>query len=436
MLCVRAIAVDTTNAAGVSALNKRGACMGSYLFTGGRFLDPRRDELIDGIEVLVENNLIKEVSDRPIAAAAAQRVSIGGRTLMPGLIDAHIHVTLLEVNLRLLADIPLTLLAAKGSVAMRAMLDRGFTSLRDTGGADWGIKAAVERGLFLGPRLFIAGQPLSQTGGHGDFRSRTQSQTFCACCSGLSWVSRVADGVPDVIKAARDELRKGADHIKIMVSGGVASQLDPLESLQYRVDEIEAAVDEATRWGTYVCAHAYSARAIERAVRAGVRTIEHGNLIDAPTAALMAERDAFLVPTLVAYDALKRRGPDYGLSAYSLEKNEIVLEAGLRSLEICRAAGVKIGFGSDLLGQLQTDHCDEFMLRSGVMSAQEIIRSATLVNAEILRHTGKLGELVPGAFADLLVVDGDPYRDLNVFRGDGGRLDAIMLDGAFVKNRL
>jgi len=410
--------------------------MASYLFTGGRFLDPRQDELLEGIEVLVEDNLIKDVSDRPIASAAAHRIDIGARTLMPGLIDAHIHIFLLEVNLRQMADIPLTLLSAKGSVAMRAMLDRGFTTLRDTGGADWGIKAAVEQGLFVGPRLFIAGQPLSQTGGHGDFRMRTQTETYCACCSGLSWVSRVADGVPDVIKAARDELRKGADHLKIMVSGGVASQLDPLESLQYRVDEIEAAVDEATRWGTYVAAHAYSARAIERAVKAGVRTIEHGNLIDAPTAALMAERDAFLVPTLVAYDALKRRGPDYGLSSYSLAKNEVVLEAGLRSLDICRAAGVKIGFGSDLLGQLQTDHCVEFSLRSAVMSAQEIIRSATLVNAEIVRQAGSLGELVPGAFADLLVVDGDPYRDLGVFRSDGGRLDAIMANGVFVRNRL
>jgi imidazolonepropionase-like amidohydrolase len=410
--------------------------MGSYLFTGGQFLDPRRDELIRGIEVLVEDNLVKEVSDRPIAASGAQRIDIGARTLMPGLIDAHIHVVLTEVNLRLMADLPLTLLAAKGAVAMRAMLERGFTSLRDTGGADWGMKAAVEQGLFVGPRLFIAGQPLSQTGGHGDHRIRTESRNFCACCSGLGWVSRVADGVPDVIKAARDELRKGADHIKLMVSGGVASQLDPLESLQYRVDEIEAAVEEATRWGTYVCAHAYSAKAIARAVRAGVRTIEHGNLIDAPTAALMAERDAFLVPTLVAYDALKRRGPDYGLSSYSLAKNEVVLEAGLRSLEICRNAGVKIGFGSDLLGQLQTDHCVEFGLRARVMSAPDIIRSATVVNAEIIRRAGKLGELVPGAFADLLVVDGDPYRDLAVFRGDGGRLDGIMVDGAWVKRRL
>src|SRR5271168_1342325 len=240
--------------------------MASFLFTGGRFLNPRHDELRDGIEVLVEDTLIKEVSDRPITSATAQRIDIGNRTLMPGLIDAHIHVVLTEVNLQLLADVPLTLLAAKGSVQMRAMLNRGFTTLRDTGGADWGMKAAVEQGLFVGPRLFIAGQPLSQTGGHADHRLRTQSQVFCACCSGLSWTARVADGVPEVIKATRDELRKGADHIKLMVSGGVASQADPLESLQYRTDEIEAAVEETERWGSYVCAHAYSAKAITRAV--------------------------------------------------------------------------------------------------------------------------------------------------------------------------
>jgi imidazolonepropionase-like amidohydrolase len=408
----------------------------SYLFSGGRFLDPRKDELEDGISVLIEDGLVKEVSDRPIGSSAATRIDLGGRTLMPGLIDCHIHVVLTEVNLRLLADVPLTLLAAKGSVAMRAMLHRGFTTLRDTGGADWGIKAAVEQGLFEGPRLFIAGQPLSQTGGHADHRLRTQGREFCACCSGLSWTARVADGLPEVIRATRDELRKGADHIKLMVSGGVASQADPLESLQYRVDEIEAAVDEATRWGSYVCAHAYAAQAIERAVQAGVRTIEHGNLIDAPTARLMASRGAYLVPTLVAYDALKRRGPDYGLSSYSLAKNELVLRAGLRSLDIARAAGVKVGFGSDLLGQLQNDHCTEFLLRREVMSAPEIIRSATLVNAQIVRQPGRLGELVPGAHADLLVVEGDPYRDVAVFRGDGGNLAAIMLGGRFVKNAL
>jgi imidazolonepropionase-like amidohydrolase len=239
-----------------------------------------------------------------------------------------------------------------------------------------------------------------------------------------------------MLRAVRDELRKGADQIKIMVSGGVASQADPLESLQYRMDEIEAAVEEATRWGTYVCAHAYAAEAIRRAVAAGVRTIEHGNLIDEPTAKLMAERKAYLVPTLVAYDALRRRGPEYGLSPYSLQKNDVVLKAGLRSLEIARGAGVKIGFGSDLLGQLQNDHTREFLIRAEVMKPQEIIRSATLVNAEIVRQSGQLGEVVAGAHADLLVVDGDPYHDLGVLQDDGKHLAAIMKGGRFIKNAL
>ena len=409
--------------------------MPSYLFHGGRFLDPRLDDLRDGVEVLIEDGLVKEVSDTPIHAASAERVDLKGRTLMPGLIDAHIHIVLTEVNLQLLSDVPLTLLSAKGSVAMRAMLMRGFTTLRDTGGADWGMKAAVDQGLFVGPRLFIAGMPISQTGGHGDHRRKTESTSYCACCNGLSYTARVADGVPDVIKAVRDELRKGADHIKIMVSGGVASQADPLESLQYRMDEIEAAVEEAERWGTYVCAHAYSAQAIERAVRGGCRTIEHGNLVDEKTARLMAEKGAFLVPTLVAYDSLKKRGSDYGLTPYSLQKNEIVLEAGVRSLQICREAGVKIGFGSDLLGQLQNDQSNEFLIRAKAMSPQEIIRSATLVNAEILRQEGRLGELVPGAHADLLILDGDPYADISQLARAETTLDAIMVRGDFVKRR-
>ena len=410
--------------------------MASFIFTGGRFLDPRQDALRDGVHVLVEDGLVKEIADTPIQSPAATRIDLRGRTLMPGLIDAHIHLVLTEVNLQLLADIPLTLLAAKGSAAMRAMLMRGFTTLRDTGGADWGLKAAVEQGLFEGPRLFISGQPISQTGGHGDFRKRTQTGFGCACCAGISWVSRVADGLPEVIRATRDELRKGADQIKIMASGGVASQLDPLESLQFRVDEIEAVVDEATRWGTYVCAHAYSAAAITRAVRAGVRTIEHGNLIDEPTARLMAERGAFMVPTLVTYDSMRQRGVDFGMSRYSLAKNDIVLEAGLRSLELCRTAGVEIGFGTDLLGPLQNDQCNEFLVRGQALSPQEVIRSATLVNARILRQEGKLGELVPNAHADLLVVDGDPYRDLSIFLGEGAHIPAIMLGGRFVKHAL
>jgi imidazolonepropionase-like amidohydrolase len=410
--------------------------MSSFLFSGGRLLDPRRGELLDGVEVLIEGERVKEISDRPIKSAGATRVELAGRTLMPGLIDAHLHVFLNEVNIGVLDAVPLTLLAINGSLALKASLMRGFTSVRDTAGGDFGIKAAVEQGLIEAPRLFISGQALSQTGGHGDFRKRTQRALGCDCCSGLAYTARIADGVPEVIKATRDELRKGADFIKIMVSGGVASQADPLDSLQYRMDEIQAAVEEATNWGKYVAAHAYSSQAVMRAVTAGVRTIEHGNLIDEPTAATMAREGAFLVPTLIAYDSMRRRGRDYGLSEYSLQKNEVVLAAGLRSVELARNAGVKIGFGTDLLGQLQNDQCREFLIRAELMKPAEIIYSATIVNAEILQRAGELGELVPGAFADLIVIDGDPLADLNLFQDEGRHLSAIMKGGRFYKNRL
>jgi len=410
--------------------------MTAYLFSGGRLLDPRAPELREGIEVLVENDRVREVSDRPIASSGAMRIDLRGRTLMPGLIDAHVHFFLAEVNLGLLDGMPLTLLTTKAVAAARRMLMRGFTTVRDAGGSDWGLKTAIDDGIVEGPRVFIAGMPISQTGGHGDFRRRTQTGFECACSSGLAYMSRIADGVPDMLKAVRDELRKGADQIKLMVSGGVASQSDPLESLQFRGDEIEAAVEQAASWGTYVMAHAYSAQAIGRAVDCGVRTIEHGNLIDEPVAQRMASRGAYIVPTLVTYDSLQHRGPDYGLTAYSLQKNCIVLEAGLRSLELCRAAGVQIGFGTDLLGALQDDQCKEFQIRAQAMKPHEVIRSATLVNAEIVQRAGELGELVPGALADLLVVDGDPYRDLGVLQDQGARIAGIMKGGRWFKNAL
>ena len=401
-----------------------------------RLLDVESGKIVSPGEVLVHGDRIAEAGSRVTHPTEVVTIDLGDVTLMPGLIDAHLHVFLNEVNIGALDAVPLTLLAINGSLALKASLMRGFTSVRDTAGGDFGIKAAVEQGLIEAPRLFISGQALSQTGGHGDFRKRTQRALGCDCCSGLAYTARIADGVPEVIKATRDELRKGADFIKIMVSGGVASQADPLDSLQYRMDEIQAAVEEATNWGKYVAAHAYSSQAVMRAVTAGVRTIEHGNLIDEPTAATMARKGAFLVPTLIAYDSMRRRGREYGLSEYSLQKNEVVLAAGLRSVELARNAGVKIGFGTDLLGQLQNDQCREFLIRAELMKPTEIIHSATIVNAEILQRVGELGELVPGSFADLLVVEGDPLADLNLFQDEGRHLSAIMKGGRFYKNRI
>ncbi len=406
------------------------------LFRNLKLLDPRWNEGRPGYEVLVDGGLIREVSDKPIKAANARVVECGGRTLMPGLIDCHVHVYLVELGLHRLESMPLTLLTAKASKLMRDMLDRGFTTVRDTGGADWGIKEAVETGVLAGPRLFISGRPISMTGGHGDSRRRTAGNEPCKCCNALSFVLETADGADGVRKAVREQMRQGADQIKIFVSGGVASPWDPLDSLQYSEAEIAAAVEEAHHFGRYVLAHAYTPEAITRAVKNGVRTIEHGNLIDDKSARLMAEKKSLMVANLVAYYAMKERGRALGMSADMLEKNEIVIDGGLKSLEICKRAGVPVAYGSDLLGQLQIDQSREFLYRAEVLSPIEIIRQATLVGADVVRQTGKLGVVEPGAHADLIVVDGDPLKDLGLFQNQGRHLNAIMKAGVFHKNTL
>jgi imidazolonepropionase-like amidohydrolase len=252
----------------------------------------------------------------------------------------------------------------------------------------------------------------------------------------MAFCMEIADG-PDAVRAAvREQMRQGADAIKIMVSGGVASPYDPLDSRQYTLDEIFAATDEAAAFGRYVLAHAYTPEAITRAVSKGVRTIEHGNLIDPPAAKLMAEKGAFMIANLVAYYAMKERAAQFGMTADMLAKNDLVIDGGLKSLEICKRAGVEVGYGSDLLGALQVEQSREFLLRREVLSPLEIVRQATLVGAKILRMEGKLGVVEPGALADLIVVDGDPLADLGLFQEQGRHLSAIMAAGAFHKNRL
>ena len=411
--------------------------MPQFLFTNARLLDPHAEALQGGTSVLVEGEYVREVSNKPIKAPKAHVVDCAGRTLMPGLIDSHVHVMLSEVNIRALEAIPLTLMTTRAAALMRAMLDRGFTTVRDTGGADWGLREGVEKGLLPGPRLFIAGRAIGPTGGHADPRRRTDTyRSLCHCCNAMRFCFDVVDGVDRMREAVREQLRQGVDQIKIMVSGGVASPYDPLDSLQFSLPEIAAAVEEAHAFGRYVQAHAYTPEAITRAVSQGVRTIEHGNLIDDASAQLMRDKGAYLVANLVTYYAMRERARDFGMSAESLEKNELVLDGALRSLEICKRHGVKVGYGTDLLGQLQVEQGREFLLRREVLSPIEIIRQATLVGAEIVRMEGKLGVIQPGACADLLVVDGNPLRKLELLAGQGEHLSVIMKAGRFHKNRL
>lgn len=413
--------------------------MASVLFKNANLLDPLQAELLEGHHVLVEDGVIKEVSDKPLSSASAQVIDAAGRTLMPGLIDLHVHVLATQLNLSTQGVLPDALVMMRAVPIMAAMLRRGFTTVRDAGGAGWGLKCAVNEGTVKGPRLFISGRAISQTGGHGDPRPRSdhlRPMSFCGCCFRAGDIGRVADGIDDVRKAVRQELQMGADQIKMMASGGVASPTDPIASFGYSEEEIRVIVDEAASRQTYVMAHSYTADAIERAIRNGVRTIEHGNLVDERVARFMAEKGAFVVPTLVTYEALANEGADYGLPPDSVAKIATVRTAGLHSLEIYKKAGVKIGYGSDLLGPSQRLQSDEFRIRNEVLSTQEVIQCATTTAAEVLNQVGQLGRIQPGALADVLLVDGNPYRDLSCLLGQGEHLALIMKGGVIEHNAL
>ena len=403
--------------------------MPAFILSNCAILDGTRDERREDHHVLIEGDRIREVSDRPLRSEIAQTIDVHGRTLMPGLIDAHVHVIAVDAALARLAEQPMTLTSLQAAKVMEGMLRRGFTTVRDAGGADGGLAEAVAQGLVTGPRLFPSGQALSQTGGHGDLRPRTRSVVTCACCEYGAGLARIADGVDECRRAARDELRKGATQIKIMASGGVASPYDPIGNLQYSNDEMRAIVEEAAGWHTYVLAHAYSPEAIRRAIDNGVRSIEHANLIDRATAEHVKAAGGYVVPTLVTYDALHRFGREFGLAEVSLGKLAEVREAGLRSLEILQAADVPIGYGTDLLGPMHRYQCREFVLRAEIMKPIDVIRSATTVNAALLDRPGELGVVAAGARADLIALDGDPLADISLLDGEGEHLALIMKDG-------
>jgi len=406
--------------------------MTRILFENARLLDVEAGELREGA-LLVEDERIVEVSERGIHTNDARHIDCRGRTLMPGLIDAHVHCAITTLNLAAMTSKPVTLVAHEAGRILGGMLRRGFTTVRDAGGADYGLAQAVERGLVAGPRIFYAGRVLSQTGGHGDFRPRDDSPQLCACHVHTSGFAHVADGVAAVRKAAREELRRGAAQVKIMASGGVASPSDPIWNLQYSAEEMRAIVEEAEGWRTYAMAHAYTPEAIRRAVDAGVRTIEHGNLIDRATAEHMSARGAYLVPTLVTYFALDELGRKLGFPPVSQAKVKDVLDRGLASLEIARDAGLPMGFGTDLLGETHDQQSREFRLRAEVLPAADVIRAATAVNARILNREGELGVLAAGALADVLLVDGNPLDDISVLAEPDKHLQLVLKAGRIVE---
>ncbi|KDM65369.1 amidohydrolase family protein [Acidiphilium sp. JA12-A1] len=400
--------------------------MSSILFENAAILDVEQGALLPDRWVLVDGARIASVSDTKPDAPGAQRIDLKGQTLMPGLIDCHVHVTAFTANFAELVRTPPSYVAAKSAEILGGMLRRGFTTVRDVGGADHGLARAIEEGLFPAPRLFFCGKALSPTGGHGDIRAPgTDVHEAAYTQPGLG---RIADGVAAVRQAARDEIRRGAHHIKIMGGGGISSPTDRISSDQYSEEEIAAVVEEAAMANLYVAVHSYAARSIERCVRLGVRSIEHGNLATQQTIDLMKAHDAVLVPTLSVFRALVEEGVEAGLPKDLVGKTYEVLDAGINAVEMAYRAGVPMAYGTDLLGVMHRRQLDEFVLRADVVKAPDLIRAATINCARLIRREHELGLVKPGYLADLIVVDGNPLENIRIM-ADPQRSPRLVVKG-------
>ena len=410
---------------------------GAVVFKNANIINGTGAEPMPGGSLVVEGERIKEVSDQAPGQVPAQALVIDcqGKTLMPGLIDAHVHVGAVDADItnQQRTNFP-SVLVLKTAKVMAETLDQGFTTVRDAGGADSGYRQAVAEGLIPGPRMNVCGKCLSQTGGHADGRLSNESHPPSGMDVGVASV--VCDGVDAVRLAARDQIRRHVDHIKIMAGGGAMSPTDEVDTAQYSLEEIKAIVFEAENAGIYVSAHCYSPRSIRQAAQSGVRTIEHGNMLDEESARIMKETGAILVPTIVTYEMLSKLGPDYGVPADNIRKINQVRETALEALSIALKAGVIIGSGSDLLGPMQIYKAGELELQAKVMGPMGAIVAATKTNAEILRWEEDLGTLEAGKLADLLVVDGDPLADITVLQQYRDKIGLIMQGGRVHKNIL
>jgi imidazolonepropionase-like amidohydrolase len=394
-----------------------------------RLFDSAAGRLLAGSTLVIEGERIAAVTQEPWAVDDGEVIDAGGRVVLPGLIDAHVHVTASSHDFFALALQPASLTGAQSSHILRDMLHRGFTTVRDAAGADFGLQEAVAQGLYEGPRLFIANQPISQTGGHADMRPKgVRGEGLFCSCAGLAIAGAIADGVGEVRRAVREQVRNGANQIKIMAGGGVSSPTDPIDGTQFSMEELRAAVEEAEAANLYALAHAYSPRAVTRAVQAGVRSIEHGNLIDEATVREMKRAGAYLVPTLATYEALAEEGARLGWSAQMLAKLEGVQSRGIEAVRLAQAEGVPIAFGTDLLGHMHARQNREFLLRAPALTPVQVLQGATITAARLMRQEAHIGQLVAGAWADLLVVDGDPTVDATVL-ADPARAIRLLMQG-------
>jgi imidazolonepropionase-like amidohydrolase len=395
-------------------------------------LDAAAGRLLGEHNIFIEGGVIREISTG-IVTEGDKVLDLKGCTLMPGLCDAHVHVVAATASFPDLMRWSTMYVSARAGQILSGMLSRGFTTVRDCGGADFGVHQAVEEGYLIGPRVLFAGHAISQTGGHGDMRGKNEDVDSCFCCAGLG---RIADGVPEVRRACREEIRKGAHFIKIMASGGVSSPTDRISSTQFALDEVTAAVQEAEAAETYVAAHVYTARAANRVLECGVRSIEHGNLIDNSTIDLLLEKDAFLVPTMSTHAVLGSEGVAGGMPQHMCDKVHEIADAGRINHAHAHSRGVKMVFGTDLLGPMHKHQLLEFKIRSEFQTPAEVIRSATTTAAELFQMEGEIGVVAVGARADLIAIRGNPLEDIGTLQDPDRYLDLIVKDGDIYKERL
>jgi imidazolonepropionase-like amidohydrolase len=395
---------------------------GSLRIRNGLLFDGSSAALVER-DLVIRDGVMLDADDSALDGIA--EIDARGGVVTPGFIDAHLHAYAVSLNLLHNETRHLSYVALLARKRLGAALRRGFTTVRDVAGGDAGLHTAIEQGLFTSPRYFYSGAALSQTGGHGDPTSPDDTLCFHGG-PGLE----IVDGVDALRIAVRSRLHGGAHAIKIMASGGVTSPTDPLKIPQYSLAEIRVVSEEAARRGSYVAAHAYSSEAIQHALRGGVRSIEHGNLLDEETARAMADAGAYLVPTLVTYDAMSRHGGELGMTSIGLAKNAEVLDLGKTAIERASGAGVPVGFGSDLMGALESEQLHGLRLQSEVSGVLELLRSVTSVNAALLRND-RIGRIGPGAFGDVLIFDGNPLDDPALLWSD--RRPRVVLDGVPVE---
>ena len=411
--------------------------MNTLILTNATIIDGTGADPIPHGSLVVEGDRIREIlpgSPGPIPAGAVA-IDCRRQTLLPGLIDAHVHIGAVDANImeqqRMYHP---SLLVIRTLKVIQEALDQGFTTLRDAGGADAGFREAQRQGLIPGPRLFVAGAGLSQTGGHGDNRLPTERRSPSQDPAGVAMV--VCDGVEEVRRAAREQLRRGVDYLKVMGGGGCMSPSDEIDTSQYSPEELRAVVFEAESAGTYVGAHVYSSRSILNCVSAGIRTLEHGNLLDEKAALAIRDAGAYLVPTLVTYEMISRLGKSFGIPDNNVRKINEAKERGIEALAIAHRAGCKIASGSDLLGPMQVYKGLELELKARVLGAMGAIVATTKTNAELLKKEKELGTIAPGKLADLILVNGDPLKDIKIFQQYQEKISVIIQGGRVYKNIL